>query len=49
MALPEKAIKEFKEVWKKEHGVELSDAEARESSENLLGFFKLLMDIDRRK
>ncbi len=49
MALSEKAVKEFKEVWKKEYGVELTDDEARESSENLLGFFRLLMEIDRSK
>ncbi|MFA7286733.1 MAG: hypothetical protein WC052_03690 [Patescibacteria group bacterium] len=42
------AIEEFRKIYKKEIGKELSDAEAYESAYNLLNFFKLLMDIDMR-
>ena len=42
MTLPDKAIQEFKDIMKKEYGQELSDAEAREQGERLLGFFEIL-------
>lgn len=37
MKLPEESIEEFKEIWKKEYGDEL------------VGFFRLLIEIDRKK
>lgn len=49
MKLPEESIKEFKEIWKKEYGTDLTDAQAKEYGEELMGFFKLLMDIDKGK
>lgn len=47
MSLPEESIKEFKEIYKKEYGKELSDAEAAESANNLFNFVKLLYDQDK--
>lgn len=44
MSLPEKAIKEFQEIYKEKYGKELSDAEAAESANNLFNFVKLLHD-----
>lgn len=38
----QKAIEEFKEIWKKQFGKELSDAEASESAYNLLNYFETL-------
>lgn len=40
--LSDKAIQEFKDIFKREYGQDLTDAEAREQSERLLGFFDIL-------
>lgn len=45
MSLSDKAIQEFKEIVKKEKGIELSDAEARIDGEQLTAFVELLIDI----
>ncbi|MDD5721581.1 MAG: hypothetical protein PHT16_04055 [Candidatus Pacebacteria bacterium] len=39
--LPEKAIKEFKELYKKRYGVELSDQEASYRANNLFNLYKV--------
>lgn len=44
MGLSKKAINEFKDIYKKEYKKELSDAEASEAANNLVGFFKVLYD-----
>src|SRR3989344_5893628 len=49
MNLPQKSIDEFKKIFKKEHGKELTDAEASESANNLAGFFEVLWDISIRE
>lgn len=49
MNLSEKAIKEFKEIWEKEYGTAISDAQAQEYGANLVEFFKILIDVDRRE
>ncbi len=52
MSLSEKSIEEFKEIYRKEYGKELSQAEAFEMANGLVNFFKLLVDqdnIDRRR
>ncbi len=41
-------IESFKKLWKKEYDVDLTDAQAFEYSNNLLGFFKTLLQIDSR-
>ncbi len=46
--LPDKAIKEYKEIFKDEFGQDLTDSEAQEQGERLLRFFKTLIEIDRR-
>lgn len=48
MQLPEDAIKEYKQIYKKQYGVEITDAEAQEQATNLLEFFKLLISIDKK-
>jgi len=40
--LSDKAVQEFKEIFKKEYGQDISDAEAREQGERLVGFFEIL-------
>ena len=40
--LSDKTIQEFKDIFKKEYGKDLSDVEAREQGERLLGFFEIL-------
>ncbi len=40
--LSDKAVREFKDIFKKEYGQELTDAEAREQGERLVGFFDIL-------
>jgi len=40
--LSDKAVQEYKEIFKKEYGQDLTDAEAREQGERLVGFFDIL-------
>ena len=52
MSLSEEAIKEFKEIYEKKHGKELSDAEASESANNLFNLVRVLHEqaqIDYRR
>jgi hypothetical protein len=46
--LSDKAIQEFKDIFKKEYGQDLTDAEAREQGERLVKFFEILIRVDRR-
>lgn len=48
MSLSEEQVKRFQKIFKEEHGKELSYKEAYEAAENLVGFFKLLWEIDSR-
>ena len=38
----------FQKLEKEKTGKEMSDQESREASDNLVGFFDLLLKIDRR-
>jgi hypothetical protein len=49
MQLPYNSVQEFKELFKKEYGVEYDDATAREAAQNLIGLFEVLMSIDLRE
>jgi hypothetical protein len=49
MSLSKKAIDEFKEIYQKEYKKELTDAEASEAANNLVGFFKILYDCEVRE
>ena len=40
--LSDKAVQEFKEIFKKKYGQELTDAEAIDQGERLVGFFEIL-------
>jgi len=46
--LSQEAIEKFKELMKREYGVDYTDKEARQAAENLVKFFELLIKIDRR-
>lgn len=46
--LSDKAIQEYKEIFKNEYGQDLTDAEAREQGERLLKFFEILLKIDQK-
>ncbi|MFH1694554.1 MAG: hypothetical protein ABH880_02255 [Patescibacteria group bacterium] len=48
MQLSREEIEEFQTIYKKEFGKEISYEEASESAHNLVNFFSLLLDIDRR-
>ncbi|HRH31920.1 MAG TPA: hypothetical protein PLK06_01205, partial [bacterium] len=41
-------VESFKKLWKKERGEDLTDAQALEYSNNLLGFFRALIAVDER-
>lgn len=41
----DKAVQDFKEIFKKEYGKELTDDEARESAQNLFNVYDLLFDL----
>lgn len=43
--LSDKAVREYKEIFKNEYGQEISDADARDQAERLAGFFKILYDM----
>lgn len=47
--LSQKAIKDFKKIWKDEFGRDISIAEAEEQGTRLLKFFELLIEIDQKK
>ncbi len=42
-------VENFKQMFKREYGVEYSDQEAWEAAHNLIGFFDLLLKVDRRE
>lgn len=42
------SIAKFKEIYKREYDKELNDQEAYESASNLLNFFELMYEIDRK-
>jgi len=44
MSLSKESINEFKEIYKKEYGKELSNQEAYESATNLMGFVEVLYE-----
>lgn len=44
MGLSKKAIDEFKEIYKNKYKTELSDAEASEGANNLIGLFRVLYE-----
>jgi hypothetical protein len=46
--ISEETIKRFQEIFEKDYGRELSTKEVYEAACNLLGFFDLLLRIDRR-
>ncbi len=50
MEIDDKGIQEFKRIFQKYHDKELTEEEARDGAENLIGFFKLLVKVyDRLK
>lgn len=44
MNLSDKSVQEFKAIFKKKYGKDLSDGEAREQGQRLLNFFEILFD-----
>ena len=46
--LSKERILEWQRIFREEYGKELSFAEAEEAAHNLVGFFDLLLKIDRR-
>ncbi len=48
MNISQERIESYKKMHKKETGEDISDEEAREQSERLVGFFQLLLEIDTR-
>lgn len=40
--LSEKAVKEYKEIYKQEFGIELSDEEARDEAEKMIRMFRVI-------
>lgn len=48
MALSDKPVQEYKDIFKKDFGRDLTDAKAREQGERLVKFFEILIKIDQR-
>jgi len=49
MTLSQKSIDKYKKIYKKVYKEDITNAEAREQGERLVGFFKILIDIDKRE
>ena len=49
MPLSKGSIEEFKKIWKKEFGEEISDQKACEEGTRLINFFKLLYKINSKE
>lgn len=49
MQLSDECINEFKEIYKKTKGEDISDEDARESARNLLGFYELMFEISKKE
>jgi len=49
MSLSKERVDEFKEIYKKEYGKELTDAEASEAAHNLVGFVELLWEVSMKE
>jgi hypothetical protein len=49
MSLPPEAIEEFKQIYKKEVGVELTDAEAVDKANRLFNFMKVVTKPVQKK
>ncbi len=47
--LSDKAIQEYKEIYKKEYGKDISDSEAQEQGERLTRFFDVLFQIAQKE
>ena len=43
MRLSDKAIQEFKSIYREEFGEDISDAEAEEAAERVLRFFEIIL------
>lgn len=48
MDIPKETVLRFQKVFAKDYGKKLSYKEAHEAAYNLIGFFDLLLKIDRR-
>ena len=46
MNLPREAIEEFKEIYRKEFGEELSDDEASRKANNLIELFQVISEVE---
>lgn len=49
MCLPDKAVKEFIEIFEKQYGKKLSMEEGRESAQNLIDLMYLLLKTDKKQ
>ncbi len=49
MQISDERIEEFKQIYKKEFGKEISNTEARESAQNLLNYVKLCYDMHAKE
>lgn len=48
MRLTTEAVEDFKRIWTQEYGMNLTDEQAQEYAERLIGFFETLLSIDKR-
>lgn len=48
MQISEETVKRFQRIFEEDYGRKLTKKEAFEAANNLLGFFDLLLKVDRR-
>lgn len=49
VAVSDASLAEFKRIYKKKYGKDISDADARDAAQRLLNFFKILIDVDKKE
>ena len=47
LMLPKEAIKEFKQIYRQEFGVDLSEEEAQRRANNLMAFYRAVLEEDQ--
>ena len=45
--LPKEALNEFKQIYRKEYGIDLSDEEAQRRVNNLMAFYRAVLEEDQ--
>ncbi len=48
MEISPESVQDFKRIFQEQYGVKMNDEDSRESAQNLVDLFELLIKVDRR-